>query len=387
MSAIYTRAAEDLFLQLGQSIHHGVAVTTSFVEISGNECRDLYDCFRSTQLLTGQDGLVYAFPVVEPRVQSAEELVELIEHATSIRSTAATGVHDASSRSHAVLRIYVRREDSKSEGTLTLVDLAGSEHRIDSMYHSSELRKEGAKINASLMALKSCVHARAAGKDASHEYRKSKLTMALKSSFILPTARTVIIATVSPASKDTEHSLNTLRHACVMDGQTKAKKSDDGQSYITGGTVRTVKVGEIDVSKEARIAKARAAKFGAESGKVSLTSNGNRFSQPPTHAETQKEKERLQRARHRKSYARLSATAKAALVRGKELLGREQWQKTGCRGLAQGCRCSAFARIRSLRRGRAPLCVRNHQLFCQHRFQSATRCFRTRFRKVIAQTQ
>jgi hypothetical protein len=24
---------------------------------------------------------------------------------------------------------------------------------------------------------------------------------------------------VSPSSKDTEHSLNTLRHACIMDGQ------------------------------------------------------------------------------------------------------------------------------------------------------------------------
>jgi hypothetical protein len=48
------------------------------------------------------------------------------------------GVHDQSSRSHAVLRIYVQRHDLRSssgdvEGTLTLVDLAGSEHRIDSM--------------------------------------------------------------------------------------------------------------------------------------------------------------------------------------------------------------------------------------------------------------
>ena len=32
----------------------------------------------------------------------------------------------------------------------------------------------------------------------------------------MPDARTVMIATVSPASKDTEHSLSTLRHACLM---------------------------------------------------------------------------------------------------------------------------------------------------------------------------
>ena len=57
-------------------------------------------------------------------------------------------MHDQSSRSHAILRIYIQRHDLRSteassvpggrppvvEGTLTLVDLAGSEHRIDSMY-------------------------------------------------------------------------------------------------------------------------------------------------------------------------------------------------------------------------------------------------------------
>ena len=41
----------------------------------------------------------------------------------------------------------------------------------------------------------------------------------MKDSFALPDARTVMIATVSPASKDTEHSLSTLRHACLMIGK------------------------------------------------------------------------------------------------------------------------------------------------------------------------
>ena len=34
-----------------------------------------------------------------------------------------------------------------------------------------------------------------------------------------PGARTVAICTISPASKDTEHTLSTLRHAMLMDGQ------------------------------------------------------------------------------------------------------------------------------------------------------------------------
>mmetsp|Transcript_42132 Transcript_42132/g.112388 ORF Transcript_42132/g.112388 Transcript_42132/m.112388 type:complete len:122 (+) Transcript_42132:112-477(+) len=86
------------------------------------------------------------------------------------------GVHDASSRSHAVLRVYIYTDevDVEGEGVLTLVDLAGSEHRIDSMHHTAQRRKEGAEINSSLMALKSVVHARANQTDAEHLYRRAR---------------------------------------------------------------------------------------------------------------------------------------------------------------------------------------------------------------------
>ena len=70
-----------------------------------------------------------------------------MHHGFAVRTTAATGVHDASSRSHAVLRVYVRGSggggeeaaaggaasgrdgggEAEDEGVLTLVDLAGSE--------------------------------------------------------------------------------------------------------------------------------------------------------------------------------------------------------------------------------------------------------------------
>jgi len=72
------------------------------------------------------------------------------------------------------------------------------------------------------MALKDIMRAKVSNNcTTTHHYRKSKLTLALKDSFELPHARTVIIATVSPASKDTEHSLNTLRYACLMSSKEK----------------------------------------------------------------------------------------------------------------------------------------------------------------------
>ena len=233
MSSIYMQSAEDIFAQLNACMDRfdiPPIVSLSFVELAGDACHDLLNSFNKVELLSSHDGSVHAFPVVEPVVSSAEELMALINYGCGCRATAATGVHDSSSRTHAILRIYIQRSSVTSssdlrlgtggsstiEGVLTLVDLAGSEHRIDSMYHNADRRKEGANINASLMALKDCIRAKAAGKNASHQYRKSKLTMALKYSFLMPASRTLVIATVSPSSKDTEHSLNTVRHACMV---------------------------------------------------------------------------------------------------------------------------------------------------------------------------
>ena len=252
MSSIYERAAEDLFKILADD----ASVSVSFVELAGEVCRDMLNEGGSATIATGRNGEVHPTPVTEVRVQSPADLIAFVDHATSLRATSATAVHDASSRSHAVCRIYVERQGGRGqEGCLTLVDLAGSEHKIDSMYHDAQRRKEGAQINSSLMALKEILRARVKNKDPSFLYRKSKLTQLLKTSFCVPEARTVVIATVSPSSKDTEHSLNTLRHACIMDGQgdRSAGQGPAGQgAFITGGTTTRLECGEIDVAKIAR---------------------------------------------------------------------------------------------------------------------------------------
>ena len=117
-----------------------------------------------------------------------------------------------------------------------LVDLAGSEHRTDSSAHNAARRREGAKINSSLMALKECVRALARGREANVRYRNDSLTRMLKNSLDPGPAdggddsakvRVVVIATVSPASKDTEHTVATLSNACVMDGSSGA--ADGGE--------------------------------------------------------------------------------------------------------------------------------------------------------------
>jgi flavin-binding protein dodecin len=130
-------------------------------------------------------------------------------------------------------------------------------------YHGKERRKETASINSSLMCLKECIRARAIGQTLSHQFRRNKLTMALKGSFFLSTARTIVIACISPSSKDTEHSINTLRHACIMNGHdnnnnnddhyhqqhsaSSASENDDG--LISSSKIITEMIGEINLTK------------------------------------------------------------------------------------------------------------------------------------------
>jgi hypothetical protein len=340
MSAMYEQAANEIFtiLQKDSTGSESVDVSLSFVEISCDSSYDLLNGSSEVSLLAGGDGNFHAFPTVEPTVQTAEELVAMINHGRNVRATALTGVHDASSRSHAILKIFIRKRNTppssevvsagnsdsgaSSEGVLTLVDLAGTEHKIDSMYHSAERRKEGAGINASLMALKECIRMRtgAAGEEKSgvsqgaHHYRKSKLTMALKQSLNAPGSRTVVIATVSPASKDTEHSLNTLRHACVMDGQ---QNSSGEERFITGGVMRAEQIGEIDLTA---LGKERRAKLKAGVLADPKVSNGNALDRKNVQEPelTEKEKSRRRKEAERKSMQQMAQPCRQILRRARK---------------------------------------------------------------------
>lgn len=130
-----------------------------------------------------------------------------------------------SSRSHFVARLFV------GGLAFTLVDLAGSERKKDSDAHTKARQQEGAEINASLHALKECI--RAQGK-AWAPYRNSPLTRVLQES-LAPTgsrecAKLAVIATVSPAATDIEHSISTLQVAHMLSG--RAEKIQTAQSDL-----------------------------------------------------------------------------------------------------------------------------------------------------------
>ena len=217
MTAIHERACHELFEHVGAA---KLSVFLTYVELAGDRCKDMLNDAGPVKMLTDAGGEVHLRGVAEVPVSSAEELHRQIVEAGKLRATAATGVHDQSSRSHALCRVLLRAAgaaDGAVHGSFTMVDLAGTERNKDSQHHDAKLRKETTEINKSLMALKDCVRERAQG--AAHiSFRKDKLTQLLKSCFTMAEAYTVVIATVSPSCGDTEHTLSTLVHSSQMDG-------------------------------------------------------------------------------------------------------------------------------------------------------------------------
>lgn len=147
-----------------------------------------------------------------------EDLHKMFDKGLSNRTVAATLMNENSSRSHSIFTVIVemtsKEESSGKEmvrsGKLNLVDLAGSE-RQKKTGASGATQKEGIKINMSLSALGNVISALADG--SKHiPYRDSKLTRLLQDS-LGGSAKTMMIAAISPADYNWSETMSTLRYA------------------------------------------------------------------------------------------------------------------------------------------------------------------------------
>ncbi|XP_072121560.1 kinesin-like protein KIF16B isoform X3 [Mobula birostris] len=156
-------------------------------------------------------------------VQNYSDVEELMEAGNINRTTAATGMNDVSSRSHAIFTINFTQAKFDAEmpcetiSKIHLVDLAGSE-RADATGATGVRLKEGGNINKSLVTLGNVISALA---DLSQDgvnsqtkkkqvfvpYRDSVLTWLLKDS-LGGNSKTIMIANVNYGE-----TLSTLRYA------------------------------------------------------------------------------------------------------------------------------------------------------------------------------
>ncbi|KAL3817173.1 hypothetical protein ACHAXA_007716 [Cyclostephanos tholiformis] len=188
-------------------------VSIAMFEIYGTKIQDLLNNRNRLKVLEDGKGEVVVSGLGEYEVSNPSEFASLIERGHTHRTTHATEMNDASSRSHAVCQILLREKgNGRLMGKLCLVDLAGSERGNDTKCHDRQRRTESSDINTSLLALKECIRAIDTG-SGYVPYRQSKLTLILKDCFVSKFARTAMIATLSPGSGSTDHTVNTLRYA------------------------------------------------------------------------------------------------------------------------------------------------------------------------------
>uniref|UniRef100_A0A6Q2XCL9 Kinesin-like protein n=1 Tax=Esox lucius TaxID=8010 RepID=A0A6Q2XCL9_ESOLU len=238
-------------------IEMSIRIRTSFLEIYNERVRDLLRGGEQKKIplrvREHPDKGPYVQDLSQHVVSDYKQAVELLEEGIANRITAATHVHDASSRSHAIFTIQYTQAilennlPSEIVSKINLVDLAGSE-RADPHYCRDRLT-EGSNINKSLVTLGIVISALAQNSQMSNScqsinsvasegdggsivgshssslsgggggrrhcfipYRDSVLTWLLKDS-LGGNSKTIMIATVSPSCSSYNETLSTLRYA------------------------------------------------------------------------------------------------------------------------------------------------------------------------------
>lgn len=214
-NGIYAMVARDVFECLNSPKYKTLKLccSASFFEIYSGKVFDLLADKAKLRVLEDGRGQVQIVGLTEKVVSNCDEVLRLIQHGNSARTSGQTSANSNSSRSHAVFQIVLRPYGlNKVHGKFSLIDLAGNERGADTSSANRQTRMEGAEINKSLLALKECI--RALGRKGTHlPFRASKLTQVLRDSFIGDKSRTCMIAMISPGLKSCEHTLNTLRYA------------------------------------------------------------------------------------------------------------------------------------------------------------------------------
>lgn len=168
--------------------------------------------------------------MVEREIRTFADASLLISQGNKARATAATNVHEHSSRSHSIIILNVTSRATGKKGRLYLVDLAGSE-RVKKSAVTGAALKEAQHINKSLSALGDVMEA--LDKKSAHvPYRNSSLTHLLSECLGGPGAkeggRTMMIVTVCPFSDVTDETRCTLQFA------TRARNIEFGEG-VEGG--------------------------------------------------------------------------------------------------------------------------------------------------------
>ncbi|KAK7294947.1 hypothetical protein RJT34_17847 [Clitoria ternatea] len=249
---IMVRSMEDIFADLSPDTD---SVTVSYLQLYMETLQDLLNPANDNIPIlddprTGDVSLPGA-TLVEIRDQ--QSFLELLRVGEANRVAANTKLNTESSRSHAILMVYIKRSVMESEdiassqngdashltkpskplvrkSKLVVVDLAGSE-RVHKSGSEGHMLEEAKSINLSLSSLGKCINALAEN-NAHVPFRDSKLTRMLRDSFG-GTARTSLIVTIGPSPRHRGETSSTIlfgQRAMKVENMLKIKEEFDYKS-------------------------------------------------------------------------------------------------------------------------------------------------------------
>eukprot|EP00667_Euglena_gracilis_P002583 EG_transcript_2589 len=230
---IIPRLSREVFARIGgtgdavASRRIDYKVTLSFLEIYMDNVRDLTI---SKHNLESKSLTVFHDPKLGPIVKDLkhepvtgwDDVRRILQFGNRQKTIRATAMNDRSSRSHVVIQLTItqtevvgrvgRREVSKTRRSrLNLIDLAGSE-KISKSKVEGQGMQEATNINKSLTTLGRVIDALIENGRTHVPYRDSVLTTLLSDS-LGGNSRTYMVACLSPAQRNYEETLSTLRYA------------------------------------------------------------------------------------------------------------------------------------------------------------------------------
>ncbi|KAI2552995.1 kinesin family member 27 [Homo sapiens] len=227
---IIPRAIQEIFQSISEHPSIDFNVKVSYIEVYKEDLRDLLELetsMKDLHIREDEKGNTVIVGAKECHVESAGEVMSLLEMGNAARHTGTTQMNEHSSRSHAIFTISIcqvhKNMEAAEDGSwysprhivskFHFVDLAGSE-RVTKTGNTGERFKESIQINSGLLALGNVISALGdPRRKSSHiPYRDAKITRLLKDS-LGGSAKTVMITCVSPSSSNFDESLNSLKYA------------------------------------------------------------------------------------------------------------------------------------------------------------------------------
>ena len=226
------RSIRDLFKVINSDKERMYSIKIQYVEVYNEILKDLLTDNNKAppELRTDPNKGVVLQGVEDKIVLNEEEAFKYITLGNKRRTEKQTDRNKFSSRSHAVLQIYLEIQDSNSNlnnnnmnknnfnnlnfnnetsfGKFILVDLAGSEKTSSNIKSNSET----GSINRSLLALGKCINLIVTQNKKFIPFRESKLTRILQEP-LSGNGRIVMIATVSPSILNFDETMFTLQFA------------------------------------------------------------------------------------------------------------------------------------------------------------------------------